>query len=119
MDNKSSADKIHMNSEDIASVIIGLGFLILVGVIFVVTITTMTSVDSFLIVWTAVGPIVGVVIGSMPAYFFRRTAKTANDRRDEMAVAMAHMADRMAKTANDRADEMAIKMAHMGADAPE
>jgi hypothetical protein len=53
----------------------------------------------------AVGPIVGVVVGSMPPYFFRRMTIDANTRRDEMAVAMAHMADGMVKTANDRADE--------------
>jgi hypothetical protein len=99
-----------------ARITIGLGFLILVGIIFVVTLRTMTTLDGFLTVWTAVGPIVGVVIGSMPAYFFRRMANTANDRRDDIAVAMAHMADGMAKTANDRADEMAMKIAHMGTD---
>jgi hypothetical protein len=104
MDNKSSADKIHMNSEDIASVIIGLGFLILVGVIFVVTITTMTTVDSFLIVWSAVGPIVGVVIGSMPAHFFRSMANTANARADGMVEGMANMAKDMAEMGKEMAD---------------
>ena len=118
MNDKNNANKFHIDSEDWGPIIIGVGFLVLVGVIFVVTLQTMTTLDGFLTVWTAVGPIVGVVIGSMPAYFFRRTAKTANDRRDEMAEAMAHMADDMAKTANHRADEMAIKMAHMGADRP-
>jgi len=100
MDNKNSAHRIPMDSADKASVIIGVGFLILVGVIFVVTLRTMSTVDGFLEVWTAVGPIVGVVIGSMPAHFFRSAAKAANERAD---------------TANDRADTMADKMAHMGA----
>src|SRR5258708_1933129 len=116
MDDRNSTKRFHMDSEEWAAVIIGLGFLVLVGVIFVVTLRTMTTLDGFLTVWTAVGPIVGVVIGSMPAYFFRRMANTANDRRDGMAAAMAHMADSMAKTANDRADEMAMKIANMGAD---
>ena len=50
MDNKNSENKFPwMDSEDLAAVIIGLGFLILVGVIFVVTLRTMTSVDDFLI----------------------------------------------------------------------
>jgi len=78
-----------MDGAEKAAVIIGLGFLVLVGVIFVVTIETMNTLNDFLTVWTAVGPIVGVVIGSMPAYFFRSAAKSATARADSMADEMA------------------------------
>jgi hypothetical protein len=81
----------NMDSADKAAVIIGVGFLLLVGFIFWVTLRTMHTADDFLTVWTAVGPIVGVVVGSMPAHFFRSMAKTANDRADAMAQEMAHM----------------------------
>ena len=99
MDNKASTHRWPMDSADTASVIIGLGFLVLVGVIFIVTLRTMSTLDGFLTVWTAVGPIVGVVIGSMPAHFFRSAAKAANVR---------------AVAANARADEMVGKVADMG-----
>ena len=107
MDNKSGANRIPMDGADKAAVIIGLGFLVLVGVIFVVTIETMNTLNDFLTVWTAVGPIIGVVIGSMPAHFFRSAAKTANARADGMADEMAGMGKRVA--------DMGEKMADMGA----
>jgi hypothetical protein len=107
MDNKSDANRIPMDGADKAGVIIGLGFLVLVGVIFVVTIETMNTLNDFLTVWTAVGPIVGVVIGSMPAHFFRSAARTANARADGMAGEMAGMGKRVA--------DMGEKMADMGA----
>ena len=81
MGNKDSANKTAMDSSDKAAVIIGLGFLFLVGFLFWVTLRSMNNnVNDFLDVWSAVGPIVGVVIGSMPAHFFRSMANTANDR---------------------------------------
>jgi hypothetical protein len=106
MDNKASTHRWPMDSADTASVIIGLGFLVLVGVIFIVTLRTMSTLDGFLTVWTAVGPIVGVVIGSMPAHFFRSAAKAANDQADAANV--------RADAANARADEMVGKVADMG-----
>jgi hypothetical protein len=94
MGNKDSANKTAMDSSDKAAVIIGLGFLFLVGFLFWVTLRSMNNnVNDFLAVWSAVGPIVGVVIGSMPAHFFRSMANTANDRADAMAREMAHMSD--------------------------
>lgn len=105
MGDKNSATKIPMDGTEKAAVIIGLGFLVLVGVIFVVTLEKMNSSTDFLTVWTAVGPIVGVVIGSMPAYFFRDAIKTANSRADH--------ANTRADDANTRADQMTDKMADM------
>jgi hypothetical protein len=93
MGNNSANRVPWMDSEDKAAVIIGLGFLVLVGLIFVVTLRTMANVDDFLLVWSAVGPIVGVVIGAMPAHFFRNMAKTANDQAYRMAEHMANMAN--------------------------
>jgi hypothetical protein len=92
-----------MDSADKASVIIGLGFLGLVAFIFWFTLRTMNTTDGFLAVWSAVGPIVGVVIGVMPAHFFRTAAKAANARADRMAHDVADMGKRMA----DMAEEMA------------
>jgi hypothetical protein len=91
MGNKDSASKIAMDTADKAAVIIGVSFLVLVGFMFWDSLRTMKTVQDFLMVWTAVGPIVGVVIGSIPAHFFRSMAKDANDRADQMAMEMAHM----------------------------
>ena len=93
MDNDNSTKWFPLDSADLAAVIIGLGFLFLVGFLFWFTLRTMNTTDGFLAVWSAVGPIVGVVIGSMPAHFFRSMANTANDRADAMAREMAHMND--------------------------
>jgi hypothetical protein len=91
MGNKDRSNGAGLDSADKVAVIIGLGFLALVGFMFVVTLRTMNTVDGFLAVWAAVGPIVGVVVGSMPAYFFRSAAKTANDRADTMSMQMADL----------------------------
>jgi hypothetical protein len=80
-----------MDSSDRAAVVIGIAFLALVGVIFTTTLLTMTTTDDFLKVWTAVGPIVGVVVGSMPAHFFRSMAERANKRADDMVAKMAEI----------------------------
>jgi hypothetical protein len=84
MGDTNSTNKGHyLDSPDLAAVIIGLGFLVLVGVIFVVTLRTMSNdMNGFLTVWTAVGPIVGVVIGAIPAHFFRSEAKAARKREE-------------------------------------
>jgi hypothetical protein len=43
----------------------------------------MDDTDEFLKVWAAVGPIVGVVTGLIPAYFFHNMAKDSSDRADK------------------------------------
>jgi hypothetical protein len=103
---KASAGKTAMGSADKAAVIIGLAFLALVGFMFAFALQTMTSVDNFLIVWSAIAPIIGVIIGSMPAHFFRNMAETANDRADQMAKAMAGIgSDKQVNTAPARASD--------------
>ena len=42
----------------------------------------MSETDDFLKVWAAVGPIVGVVTGLIPTYFFRNMAKDSSDRAE-------------------------------------
>ena len=96
MDNDNSTKRFPLDSADLASVIIGLGFLFLVGFLFWFTLRTMNTTDGFLAVWSAVGPIVGVVIGSLPAHFFRSAANKANARADEMSGKIAGMADKIA-----------------------
>ena len=108
MDNKNIANKIVMDSADRAAVIIGLGYLALFGVIFWLTLTNMHTAEDFRTVWIAVGPILGVIIGAMPAHFFRSMAQTANARADGMVEHMAGMAQEMA--------DMGKQMANMGAD---
>ena len=93
MDNNNSVSRIPMDPGERAAIVIGLGFLALVLAIFLADLVTMNGVNDFLMVWTAVGPIVGVVVGSMPAYFFRADAKNANARADDMAKSMAGMTD--------------------------
>lgn len=51
----------------------------------------MNTTDGFLAIWSAAGPIVGVVIGVMPAHSFRAAAKAANARADRMADEIADM----------------------------
>jgi membrane protein implicated in regulation of membrane protease activity len=104
MDNDNRAKWCPLDSADMAAVIIGLGFLFLVGFLFWFTLRTMNTTDGFLAVWSAVGPIVGVVIGSIPAHFFRSAAnkadaraEVANTRADEMSGKMAGMADKIAE----------------------
>jgi hypothetical protein len=104
-----------MDSADKASVIIGLGFLVLVGFIFWFTLRTMNTTDGFLAVWSAVGPIVGVVIGVMPSHFFRAAAKAADTRAENADTRAATMADKMAGMAQEVAD-MGKQMAAMGVD---
>src|SRR3954451_3546332 len=67
------------------AVIIGGLFILLIGVIFVVTMNTMSNTDDFLKVWAAVGPIVGVVTGLIPTYFFHGMADDASRRAETNA----------------------------------
>ena len=62
-----------------------LAFIALVAVIFIVTMNRMTNTDDFLKVWAAVGPIVGVVTGLIPTYFFHSSAQDASTRAETSA----------------------------------
>jgi hypothetical protein len=64
---------------------IALAFIALVGIIFVVTMNRMSNVDDFLKIWAAVGPIVGVVTGLVPTYFFHNSARDASARAETNA----------------------------------
>jgi hypothetical protein len=65
--------------------IVALAFISLVGLIFLVTMNRMSNTDDFLKVWAAVGPIVGVVTGLIPTYFFHTSAESASSRAEEKA----------------------------------
>jgi len=65
--------------------VIALAFIALVGIIFVATMNQMSSVDDFLKIWAAVGPIVGVVTGLVPTYFFHNSARDASARAETNA----------------------------------
>jgi hypothetical protein len=62
--------------------VIALAFIVLVGAIFIFTMQRMNSTDDFLKIWAAVGPIVGVVTGLIPTYFFHDSAEKASNRAE-------------------------------------
>jgi hypothetical protein len=66
-------------------VIIAVAFILLLGFIFWTTMREMSTSDEFLKIWAAVGPIVGVVTGLIPTYFFRNAAKTASEHAETHA----------------------------------
>ena len=74
-----------MGKDRLGPVVIALAFIVLLGFIFFVTMREMSTTDDFLKVWAAVGPIVGVVTGLIPSYFFHNMADTASKRAEEMA----------------------------------
>jgi hypothetical protein len=62
------------NFRSLQAFVIALAFIALVGVIFVMMMRYMGNrTDDFLKVWAAVGPIVGVLTGLIPMYFFHNT----------------------------------------------
>jgi hypothetical protein len=69
-------------NRDWSAVIVAIAFIALVAFIFNTTMNEMSTVDDFLMIWAAVGPIVGVVTGLIPAHFFRNMAKDSSDRAD-------------------------------------
>jgi hypothetical protein len=73
---------------DWAAVIVALAFIGLVALLFITTMQEMSQTDDFLKVWAAVGPIVGVVTGLIPTYFFQNMAKDSSDRAETNAQTM-------------------------------
>lgn len=71
--------------------VIALAFILLVALIFFVTMNRMSNTDDFLKVWAAVGPIVGVVTGLIPTYFFHNTAQEASSRAETNAAEKGRM----------------------------
>lgn len=56
-----------------AAAVVALGFLALVGLMFWRATADMTNFDK---IWLAAGPIVGVVVGAIPGFFFAQNART-------------------------------------------
>ena len=67
-----------MSRKEWPAVVIALAFILLLGFIFWMTMNEMDTADDFLKIWAAVGPIVGVVTGLVPTYFFRNAASDAS-----------------------------------------
>jgi hypothetical protein len=80
-----------MPKDETPAIIIAVAFIGLVAFLFWVTMDQMDNADDFLKVWAAVGPIVGVVTGLIPTYFFRSAAKSAELRADNHAVERGKM----------------------------
>jgi hypothetical protein len=60
------------------SAAVALGFLASITIIFV-TVYQRDGIDAAIKAWGLVGTLVGVVIGAIPAYFFRQAAEKAQD----------------------------------------
>jgi hypothetical protein len=69
-----------MQRNEWPAVVIALAFIVLLGTIFWTTMREMGASDDFLKIWAAVGPIVGVVTGLIPTYFFRNAATSASEQ---------------------------------------
>jgi hypothetical protein len=69
--------------------IVALGFLALVGLMFW---RATENMDNFDKIWVVAGPIVGVVVGAIPGFFFaqsaRRDQKEAHQRAEAYAAAL-------------------------------
>lgn len=68
------------------SAIVALGFLAFLAVLFLVPYSR-DGVDAALKVWSAVGTIVGILVGAIPSYFFGKAAQDA--QKDANALRMA------------------------------
>ena len=64
-----------------AAVIMGLAFMALVALMFVLAVT-----HDFATIWAGVGTVVGVVTGAIPSYFFRAQA---NDSEKKLTAVLA------------------------------
>ena len=80
-----------MSRDETPAIIIAVAFILLVAFLFWVTMDQMDNADDFLKVWAAVGPIVGVVTGLIPTYFFRGAAKSAELRAETHAAERGKM----------------------------
>ena len=80
-------------------VVVALGFMALVGVMF----WRATESGDFASVWAGVGPIVGVLTGAIPSYFFRRDEKSASIRAEALAAAAGPDAVAQARISAPRA----------------
>jgi hypothetical protein len=76
------------------SAIVALGFIALVGVAL-----WLAATHDFTTIWTGVGPLVGVLTGAIPAYFFRVQTQQAQSERDK------------AQTERDKANARALAIA--------
>jgi hypothetical protein len=66
----------------IASALVALGFLALVAIIFWRATEPSQNFDK---IWAATGPIVGVVVGAIPSFFFQRQVRTERTRSSVLA----------------------------------
>jgi hypothetical protein len=73
---------ITSSAHAIASALVALGFLGLVAIIFWRATESNQNFDK---VWAATGPIVGVVVGAIPSFFFQRQARAERTRSAVLA----------------------------------
>jgi len=91
------------------STLIALGFILLVGAIFVV-VYARDGIDTALKAWGGPGTLVGVVVGIIPTYFFGKSATAAHAKASEQA--RSDLADE--KRARDLAERRTRSMMAAG-----
>jgi hypothetical protein len=76
------------------SAVVAVAIIALVGLFF----WKAADSDDFATIWSAVGTVVGVVTGAIPAYFFRQDAKKASARAEAIAAEASPDAVEAART---------------------
>jgi hypothetical protein len=92
------------SAQVIAAAIVALGFLALVGVIFWRATDPGQDFDK---IWAATGPIVGIVIGAIPSFFFQRQVRAERAR----SAVLADRSTALAATSTADQFKAAVQMA--------
>jgi hypothetical protein len=92
------------SAQVIAGAIVALGFLALVGVIFWRATDPGQDFDK---IWAATGPIVGIVIGVIPSFFFQRQVRAERAR----SAVLADRSTALAATSTADQFKAAVQMA--------
>jgi len=79
------------------SAVVALGFLALVGVVFI-SIYQRGGIDDALKAWGAVGTVVGVIVGAIPTYFFHQIAKQEQQNANALRLAADDVTIQKART---------------------
>jgi len=77
--------------------VVALGFLAFVAAVFL-TVYSKSGIDDALKAWGAIGPIIAVVVGAIPSYFFAQRAKQEQDNANALRLAADDATIQKAKT---------------------
>ena len=90
----------------VMSTVVAALFLALVAYVFWVATRAPFNKDNFQTIWTAVGPLVGVLTGAIPAYFFRAQAAAERQRNRELGDQSRRIAARVAPEMRQEVDQI-------------